>query len=80
MEEEKEYISAGNLLDQTKTTNIKQKLKTQMWIYNNHTVYFGLYLSVADMNVEIYFYTVYLYKKYITSKQNNILTRATGEG
>lgn len=32
------------------------------------------------MNVEIYFYTVYLYKKYITSKQNNILTRQLERG
>lgn len=31
------YTSTGNILDQTKTTNIKQKLKTQMWIYNNQS-------------------------------------------
>lgn len=31
---EHHYTSAGNILDQSKTENIKQEQKAQMWAYN----------------------------------------------
>ena len=36
------YTSAGNILDQTKTTNIKQELKARMWAYDRQIGLIGI--------------------------------------